>query len=591
MPVIKMTAEEYQSKTGTEIQNPKPEVAQAIEQDFLGMPQQPAQPSWFSRALSDAPSDIKSALTGLSQRQTERSAGISQRQSQGQNPFSSGFQHLGNAAALGFDAAVTGATTGVKLFLTPEQEKKASEITQTIVTNSQTNPTTAPIADGVKTIVSKWNEFKMENPETAANFEAGANITDALTLLLGVGAVKNLPREAIDAAGDVIKTTATKADDLMALRRASQLEQQTDVATDAAGKIIQGVEKDKPKALSAFTTNIQTPDGRTIKTNLDGVTDYNGLNTSLKTTVGEVQEEMRDYLGQFDTKFTTQQLGKFEQVNGRTVVSTPVQDALEQMETYYRKTSQSGKAQEIVDLRNKMETEGLTVAELNKIAIDHGNNLNAFNVNGELASGLPRQAAENTRQGVKEVLRERLPDDYARQLDSAQSDILSTLRLTEDMAKKVNALQQRLLDRSLGQKLGDALFTTLDLMSMRSLGGFAARFGPGSRAKYPTGNALQLQDNIAPLLKEIERLEKIKDSKTLTEQIRLYLQSPQGGLSTKDVSRSRAGVESRIQKLNEEIASLTQKKVNTPDQDAKLQQEIQARLGAIRLLQLELNGL
>lgn len=532
MPV-RITREEFDKKFG-QSSSSNQEIVKAAAQD-AGLPgfRSLSKPSDLRQDFVEFGKNVANKFRGRTEQLGED---IARRQSDGdytlREKVGTGLGFAAGTVGAGIDTFNEGLKLGAKALLTQEQEDYISgglkSTGERLTENTINHPVLGPIAtsaiDEASQIVSSYNEWAIEHPEAAANVRDTGTMAEAIVELLATKGGLSASRHGVDLAKDAVKKTAPKIDELVELRRKATFDRQLNKANEATGKIIQGKTDDIDPARRALT-------GLDTK----GVKTYDELNTRISGKVTSLAEEQSNYLSQFDQKFTTEQLGRFEKAGERTVISTPVQDALEQMKTFYKKTSQAGKEAEVDQLIEKMKGEGLTLSEINKIAIDHGQNLNAFNVSGELASGLPRQSAENTRKGLKDVLRERLPDDYSKDLDSQMSDLLGTERLTAKMSEKVNSIQQRIVDRSLAQKFGSLIFTTLDLASFRTLGGFTSRFGHQSVAKFPTGNAIEIEQQLQKNLKELDKLAAIKEQKAFSKAVEDYVNNLQPGLSIQAV--------------------------------------------------------
>jgi len=170
-------------------------------------------------------------------------------------------------------------------------------------------------------------------------------------------------------------------------------------------------------------------------------------------------------------------------------------------------------------LINKAKKEGLTPLEINKVAQRHGTDLNAFNANGELASGLKKQTVENTRKGLKETSRSFLLGSKAQDADKRVSDLIRVKGLVDDAAEKVSALKQKVKDRGLGAKIGAGAFKAFDLLTGGVAKGVIGAALP-SNVGLKTLNYLDLEKELAKNLKLIEYLNKAPDDvleKILTE--------------------------------------------------------------------------
>lgn len=135
----------------------------------------------------------------------------------------------------------------------------------------------------------------------------------------------------------------------------------------------------------------------------------------------------------------------------------PVSNALDQLETYYNKTLDTEGATKISDLRNKYGSEGLTPKEMNDLARLHGNTLNTFNESGEASTQISKVAIENTRKGVKDVVRVNMPDNATKILDSRISDMETLKNALTKQAEGLQGELNRTAARNVIQKAADTV--------------------------------------------------------------------------------------------------------------------------------------
>jgi hypothetical protein len=201
---------------------------------------------------------------------------------------------------------------------------------------------------------------------------------------------------------------------------------------------------------------------------------------------------------------------------------------LGQLENYFTKTNDVAGAEKIAQIRNKAETTGLTIKELNDIARLHGSELNAYNASGELASGLTKQAAENTRAGLKTTARGLFGDNTYKVIDSEISNTMRVRDLASKMVENVNKLQQKIKERGILEKLGRGVATTLDHMMGGGLKGFMQYFLPRGQG-LKTLNALDLEKVLQKNLKTLQKLlgANVSDA-TLTSGIQSFLNQDAG---------------------------------------------------------------
>ena len=222
----------------------------------------------------------------------------------------------------------------------------------------------------------------------------------------------------------------------------------TPTIDQVVGQVAQGKTGDIP----SFTNGLKNI-GDTSK-----IQSYDDLNKASTKTIGDLANQQDKNLAQ-ETK--VHPMSDFDQTtgSGKSAVKTNyVQQALDQLQQYYTKTNDATGLSNVKALTEKANGEGLTVQDVNNLARLHGKDLNGFNANGELASGLTKQAAENTRVGLKNTVENSIQDptikSQFRALDGKMSDTFTVKDLSGKMAEKVNTLEQRLQQPNILQKIG-----------------------------------------------------------------------------------------------------------------------------------------
>lgn len=266
---------------------------------------------------------------------------------------------------------------------------------------------------------------------------------------------------------------------------------------ELAGKITQATGEDVPAAQRALRA-VGPKELTKIET-------YDDLSKTLDTKVRQNTVQINALLDPDKTLYQPGQLEKSEPVAGGTpIVTNPVQDAIDQLHDYYAKTKDVKGQAAIEGLQKKFETAGLTLKEVNDIAREHGNTLNAYNAQGEIpATALTRQAAENTRQGVKEQVRERAPQIQG--IDSQTSDLIKTRELARTMAEKVQTLENKIQIPGAWRRAGQALGSVADAVT----GGFFKKLvGLAGTGEAP-GNVAAIEDALSDHIKRLNKLLKM----------------------------------------------------------------------------------
>ncbi len=299
----------------------------------------------------------------------------------------------------------------------------------------------------------------------------------------------------------ISKNAAGKVDE-GASEALSSLEQKR---LEAAGKVVQGDRGERAIAAKVLPTvdtqgvetfsDLSSRIGKSIDTKLKGV--------DKEFATNQTPTKLKDLAQTIEVKSGDKTLkGKVNYV----------QDALEQLQGHYTSVKDVFGTLRIKALLQKAKTTGLTPGEVNELAKEHGRVLKGFNANGQLASGLTKQASENTRTGLKETARSFLTSDAAKTADKEASDLIKIKGLVDDMAEKVNTLQQKVETRSPLQKVGRVLGTGVDIATGGLLKSFMQRLFVESNVGNKSMNALQIQENLAKYLKILNQIEQAPKS-------------------------------------------------------------------------------
>jgi len=282
-----------------------------------------------------------------------------------------------------------------------------------------------------------------------------------------------------------------------------------------ASTITQGKVEDIQKAKKALTSI----DTKGIKT-------YKDLTSTLDKKIESLSRGLEDILDKNKTVKKLPELKLGIKVGSSKVSHNYVDDALNQMEDYYTKTGNVKMQSMVSQVKQKASTQGLTVSDINNIAKQHGLDLNGFNANGELASGLKKQFAENTRVGLKETAKDIFKNPVYDATDKEISNLIHIRDLASDMVEKVNTLKQKVNDRKLVEGGARSLWNAIDSILGGGPGGFlrAALVPRGGGLK--TMNALDLENALQKNLKEIQGLLKPNELKTFREIFKDILFNP-----------------------------------------------------------------
>jgi len=267
---------------------------------------------------------------------------------------------------------------------------------------------------------------------------------------------------------------------------------------NAIKQILQGSPEDYEKGKRALSmidfSNIHT---------------YEDLENQLNNQVKNFSDVRTQALGTDKTHIPLQYLGTEAKSGNKTVYTNHVENALDQLLKQYQATGDIYNEARILDLFDKAKTKGLTLNEIEDLSVEHGRKLNAYNAQGELASGLKKQNAENTRAGLKQTVDDRFNHPVNKVVRSALSDLIRTRDLVSEMKDKVYAMQNRLKTGGLGEKLAGVVSKIFNIASLGQGKGFvrgiAKEVLPGMQGST-TLNAVELEKALRKNLKIIDKI-------------------------------------------------------------------------------------
>lgn len=381
----------------------------------------------------------------------------------------SGVQTQGDVGASGATGATTGVTEAVSSFLpTGKATKAVSKALRTL-------------APGYAGDVSMGlTGQRGEDREGASAFIPG--IGTALSGVLG---------------------GAGKAASMNAERKATAGARKTAEVNSLLGRVFQGEVGDTEKILPAFQNLVKDK-----KINFqDPNFNYTTFKQNVDDRISQISGKLDDAL---DTKvdiYPMSQLGTKVTTGKTSVTHNFVTDALDQLEDFYVKTNNPARQAEIALLKNKAENSGLTVKEINNISRLHGQEMSGYNANGQLASGLSKQAAENTRRGLKDTARNLFGDETSKAADAEVSGLIKMRDLITDIESKANDLKQRIIPRKFGEEVSNRILTVIDTLTNGGLRGIAQWIIPRGKGDKLL-NALDLEKQLS---KNIDKISKLLD--------------------------------------------------------------------------------
>ncbi|MBK3666168.1 hypothetical protein JJE66_33725 [Bradyrhizobium diazoefficiens] len=358
-----------------------------------------------------------------------------------------------------------------------------------------------------KAIVDKVNAIPGMTPEIAKSL---GDVFNTGSLLGGEEAAPGA-RSAVQDVADGAKTAAGALSDVASTARSAASDAANAVKekllpTPTIDELVGRVAQGKPEDIPSFGRGLSNLDTSKIST-------YKDLNKSASKAIGDLSKQQDVLLGQDTTPRKIQQLATPVKVGDTAIHHNFVRDAIDQLKTYYTKTNDVANLEKIKAYDAKLHPTkgpGLTLKDVNDIARMHGSDLNAYNANGELASGLTKQAAENTRMGLKQTVRNLMPGDESKALDAKITDLYTVRDLSKTMQKKVNTFTQRLQQPNVLQKLGGLVGKGLKVTGVGDLASKLLGIDkvPGAQTLSPA----ELEAKLAKNLKKIDAAMKKGDS-------------------------------------------------------------------------------
>ncbi len=269
-----------------------------------------------------------------------------------------------------------------------------------------------------------------------------------------------------------------------------------------AGTITQGKKADIATAKKALAN-----------VDVSGVKTYEDLASVLNNKINDTKTTLDSHLLTNTERKPLDALNVTHKVGEAEIQHNYVQDSLSQLNDHYKAINDQVGIEKIAQLEEKAKTEGLTAKEVNDLARVHGTELNAFNANGQAASGLTKQAAENTRTGLKATAREMFDNPLFKNADEQITNLIKTKDLVQGVGEKVNQLKQKIQERSLGAKVGVALGKAINLLSLGTAKGIVESLIPRGQG-FKVMNALDLE---SALKGNLEKLQKAMEGKTEEE--------------------------------------------------------------------------
>lgn len=359
--------------------------------------------------------------------------------------------------------------------------------------------------DFVKGVTQKLDEFKQKYPEAAQDLEDTVNIAALIPYVKGAQKVAEVGTEAVQ---KVSKVTG----EALEAGRVARITNAAKEVDSVVGKIVQGNTDDVLKAKKALST-----------INTTGVKTYSDLAGRIDDGIEALASKVDDTLIKEGEKIGNLKAGQLvtaTKVGAKTVKQNFVNEAIDQLDELYTSIKDAPKRAEIVSIKNKLKTEGLTLKEVNDLSRTYGKEFGnkAFSKTGDALTSVNAQAFENTRKGIKNVVRNLMPDETTKMLDQRMSDMFNTNRLVNKMEEKVNALYQKVNKRGLLEQVAIKTADVANKLTFNTVSGFISRMLP-SNVGLKVMNSIDLEKALSENLKKINGLLRTSDDALLRDQV------------------------------------------------------------------------
>ncbi len=323
--------------------------------------------------------------------------------------------------------------------------------------------------------------------------QAKTNLADDIAMKMEKYVGGRLGKAKADAFRNAIKGMDATYDDIDDI--AKEIIDNTDLAMaqKTAGEIVQG-----PKQLQEIARK------NLPKLDTSKVRSFDDLTDVIKNKIAENSSTVDESLSKNPAKMPFDALAKTTKVGTKDVVSKPVNDALDHLEEFYTGSKDYVNAERIRQIK---EAGSLTAKEVNDVAREYSREFSkkAFSKLGEPLTSVNARAMENTRSGLKGIARNLVGDDAVKAVDKETSELYSLLPYMERNSAKANELRQKLTDRGLMEKIGNATGKAIDWSTGGFARSFVTSFFPRGQGLKPT-NFVELEKALSGNLDKLTKL-------------------------------------------------------------------------------------
>jgi hypothetical protein len=391
-------------------------------------------------------------------------------------------------AETGFDVAMQGlkgmSWLAEKISRTPDGTSEATvEKGKQLIAKFLQTESGKSVAEMAQAGGELWAMAEEKYPELAQD------VKDVTAVLEVVGGSK-IAKETLDVTGSALRGTKNLVEEAVKPRIMSKSKEKID---KLVGEIVQAKDKKTLKRAKETLKNIDTSDVKTYKDFSDKIVDD-------ISALGAKQSELLEADGRiFRVNDFTKSVGEKEQ--------NFINRALEQLEELYDKTQADDKLLALQNKRKKFMDEGITLKEINDLSIEYSKEMpSAFSKMGDPLTSVNKVASENTRKGLKDLLRKELPDDTSKLLDEQMSNLFAIQKSITKMEEAVQNLTNKVIKRGYAERVGRKLGQLLQMIpGSGSIKGLINSF-LHSNVGNKSMNALELEKNLSKALKKFDKL-------------------------------------------------------------------------------------
>lgn len=358
-----------------------------------------------------------------------------------------------------------------------------------------------------------------EYPKTARLITAGTDIASVLPAPKFISESAKLAAKAAEdsvAAGKIATKAGVKYLEKSPDEIASTLAKNQEKIDDIVKTIVQGDKDDIATAKKSLTLIDTT-----------GVKDYSELPKLLQSKADSLLSKVTVLLNEgadkniidgvaiSPKKYKLNELKLAKEIgeegSKKTIKYNFVNRAINNLQEVYKKTADIEGKELIKQLREKIKTEGLTLADINNLAKEYGTEIGkkAFNKKGDPLTSINAQMFENIRTGLKDTVKYFSKNgDAIDILDKEVSGLIKTKNLIQKLSDEIFKAEAKTKKEaaimSVGRKAGEIASTVADVATIGSVKSFLGKFVKTVGDKQLS--ALDLQKMLRKNLIQIKKL-------------------------------------------------------------------------------------